>query len=63
MNTRNIANRLFKSVKEAREERRRVARKVVAEWEEVFDTAFLGNIDDSQHIQVLIDALVRREEE
>lgn len=57
-----IANRLMKAVKDAREKRIQ-ANIIIAQWEAEFDTAFLGDADDTEHIQILIDALVRSEEE
>lgn len=57
-----IANRLMKAVKEAREKRIQ-ANIIVAQWEAKFDTAFLGDINDPEHIDILINALVRSEEE
>lgn len=63
MNTKNIANRLIETVKEEREKTRRIRQKIIADWEEEFDTAFLGDLWNTEHIQILIDALVKREEE
>jgi len=63
MNNEGIADRLMKSVLEARKIRRNERKKIIADWEEEFNTAFLGNVDDTEHIQILIDALVKREEE
>ncbi len=58
-----IAKKLMKAVKDAREKRRIQANIIITQWEDKFDTAFLGDSDDSEHIQMLIDALARSEEE
>jgi|11BtaG_2_1085332.scaffolds.fasta_scaffold00008_112 hypothetical protein len=38
---------------------------IIKKWETAFDTAFLGDADNEEHIRILMDALVelRSEEE
>ena len=36
------------------------AEEIIEEWENTFETAFLGEADNPEHIRVLFEALVRR---
>ena len=63
MNNEGIGDKLIKAVKEEREKTRKVREKIIADWEEAFDTAFLGNLWNNEDIEVLVKALVEREEE
>lgn len=40
-----------------------IVKKIIKDWEEEFDTGFLGDSSNDEHIEILIDMLVRREEE
>jgi len=63
MNNESTSDKLMKSVLEARKIRTSEREKIIADWEEEFNTAFLGDIHDTEHIEILIEALLKREEE
>jgi|5_EtaG_2_1085323.scaffolds.fasta_scaffold00594_30 hypothetical protein len=47
-------NNIFKQI---------IRKKIIEDWEKEFDTAFLGDSSNDEHIKILVEALVRREEE
>jgi len=37
-------------------------KEIVEKWENTFDTAFLGDVNNPEHIEILVNALEREEE-
>ena len=36
---------------------------IIKRWENTFDTAFLGDVDNNEHIRILMDALDKQRSE